>query len=174
MAHKILTLGGVAFAAALVLAPAAQAAATQQDSCTKNFTQASASGEDLKGASILLEKAGNCCSTDMGATEVQGLIADIKAIVANTNKVVSKGGDKNDAGKILSIALDCAGQPNLVATDPTLYSEVLADSAQVVELAQDENATDGLPKVLNLSRSAPPTSFTAPNNQQPTVSVEQK
>lgn len=172
MAQKILMLGGVALAAVLGFAPVAQAAAKQQDSCTKNFTQASSSGEDLKTASILLEKAGNCCSTDLGATEVQGLIADIKAIVANTNKVVSKGGDKNDAGKILSIALDCAGQPSLVATDPTLYSDVLADSAQVVELAQDENASNDLPKLTNFARN--PTVFRPSNNQQPTVSVEQK
>jgi len=172
MAHKNLMLSGVALAAVLAFAPAAQAAATQQDSCTKNFTQASAAGEDLKGASILLEKAGNCCSTDMGATQVQGLIADIKAIVANTNKVVSKGGDKNDAGKILSIALDCAGQPSLVAADPTLYSEVLADSAQVVELAQDEKALGDLPQMVIFARN--PTVFRPSNNQQPTVSVEQK
>lgn len=172
MAHKNLMLSGVALAAVLAFAPAAHAAAPQQESCTKNFTQASAAGEDLKGASILLEKAGNCCSTDMGATAAQGLIADIKAIVANTNKVVSKGGDKNDAGKILSIALDCAGQPSLVAVDPTLYSEVLADSAQVVELAQDENAVGDLPRVTNFARN--PTVFRPSNNQQPTVSVEQK
>ena len=169
MAQKTLILSGLALVTALAFAPVAQAA--QQDSCTKNFTNAVKSDEDMKAASILLEKAGNCCSTDLGSGEVQGLIKDIKDIMANTNKAITNGGDKNDAGKVMSIALDCAGQPSVVAADPTLYSEVLADSAQVVELAQDENS-GALPQLPSFARF--PTNFRPSNNQQPTVSVEQK
>lgn len=171
MAQKTLILSGLAFALALGFTPAAHAAA-QQDSCTANFTNAAGKGEDMKAASILLEKAGNCCATDLSSGEVQGLINDIKSIMANANKSITKGGDKNDAGKVMSSALDCAGQPSLVAADPTFYSEVLADSAQIVELAQDENATGDLPQLPNFARN--PVSFQAQNNQQPTVSVEQK
>lgn len=152
MTQKAFVLGGFALALALAFAPAAQAA----DSCTKNFSQAVSVGSDLKAASLLLEKAGDCCSTDLSSGEAQGLVGDIKALVANATKAVTEGGgDKGDAGKVMSIALGCAGQPALVAADPNLFSDVFADSANTVELARSP-----FDPIIN--------------NQQPTVSIEQK
>jgi len=168
--QKTGVFGGLALAALLAFAPVAQAAQTAQ-SCTQPVGQAVAAGADLKLASTLLSKAASCDLTNLDAAAIQKLIADIKSLVGSSTLAMSKGGNKDAAGKIISIALAYAGQPSVVAVDPTLYSTVLADAANYVELASDEGGDGGLGEQVNLARKA---GALPSNNQQPTVSIEQK
>lgn len=180
-------IGATVFAAFLAFAPMVHAEA--DDSCTKNFSNAAAVGADLKAASLLLDKAGSCCATTTDTSAVQSLIGSIKAIVSNTTAAVNKGAGLDDAGKVLTAAFSCAGQPGIVAQDPTLYSTVLADSARFAELARDENDCDPVTNKNSEGKdcSGPPGSDVNEtvqfarragslpnNNQQPTVSIEQK
>lgn len=165
MAKNLFILAGLVVA--LGVAPVAQADTAAV--CGQTYGAAAKLGSDLKAISLLLDKAGDCCAADMNADTAQTLVKGIKTVVSNTTLAAAKGADANDAGKILSQALGCAGQPAIVAIDPTLYSTVLADSSEFYELARDEmNDEDLIP--LNTARiGALPN-----NNQQPTVSIEQK
>lgn len=163
-----LVLSGVLLALGLAVLPFAAHAGEQ---CADLYDGAAkaADGKDIKGASALLDKAGSCCASDIEPAAAQRIIGDIKAIVAAASAATSKGSNKEDSGKALADALGCAGQPSIVAIDPNLYSSVLLDSANFAELARDEDG--GLGKEVQLARR--PGNHPS-NNQQPTVSIEQK
>lgn len=164
-----LALSGFLLALGLAVMPITAHAAEQ---CVDFYDHAakSANDKDLKAVSAFLDKAGSCCASDIDPTSAQKIINDIKAIVtAATTASSSKGGNKEDAGKAMSNALGCAGQPGIVAVDPNLYSTVLADSAEFAELARDENGSVGKDVQYARGHGTRPS-----NNQQPTVSIEQK
>ncbi len=163
-----LVLSGALLALGLIVMPMRAHAANQ---CVDLYGEASkaASAKDLKATSILLEKAGNCCAADIDPTSAQKIIGSVKTIVGAASAAASKKTDKNDAGKVMANALGCAGQPSIVAIDPTLYSLVLADSAEFAELAREENG--GVSKDVQFARQH---GNRPSNNQQPTVSIEQK
>lgn len=167
MAKNLLILGGLFVV--LGVAPLAHAEPVSAAVCGQTYGAAAKLGSDLKAISLLLDKAGDCCAADMNADTAQTLVQGIKTVVNNTTLAAAKGADANEAGKILSQALGCAGQPAIVAVDPTLYSTVLADSSEFAELARDEVDDKDLIPLQPARIGALPN-----NNQQPTVSVEQK
>jgi hypothetical protein len=163
--------GVAALALGLIAAPAAHA----DTSCTKNFADAAAAGKNMTAASLLLEKAGNCCSTGIDSTAAQSLVSSIKTLVANAataSTSTTAPANPEQVGQVLSAALGCAGQAAIVAIDPELYSNVLADASNFAELARDENLGDG--GANDSVQFARRTGALPNNNQQPTVSIEQK
>ncbi len=168
---RTLFLSGMLLALGMIALPFA---AHAEEKCVDYYNAAGKSlkrdGKDLKAVSALLGKAGGCCATNIDPTSAQKIVGNIRAIVSaattNTNKA--------EAGKVMSTALGCAGQPSIVAVDPTLYSTVLADSAEFAELARDENGNSTDPKVTKDVQFARQHGNRPSNNQQPTVSIEQK
>ncbi len=163
-----LVLSGALLAIGLIVMPFAAHAANQ---CVDFYDSAAkaANGKDLKAAATFMDNAGGCCAADIDATSAQKIIGDIKVIVAAASSAATKKSDKGDAGKAMSNALGCAGQPGIVAIDPTLYSLVLIDSAEFAQLARDENSGVGKDVQYARQHGSRPS-----NNQQPTVSIEQK
>lgn len=170
--QKTLPAIGACFALAVVFnAAAAQAEPKCVDYYNAAGKFAAKNAKDLKSISILLGKAGNCCAVDVDPLTAQKIAGNIKIIVAAAGSAVKKRDDRQDAGKVMSAALGCAGQPSIVAVDPALYSAVLADSSEFAELARDENGGSTVGQDVQFARQH---GNRPSNNQQPTVSIEQK
>ena len=180
MARKSLIFGGLTLALALVFAPAAQAAVQNPQDldlrnerlCVTNFEEAAKAGLNLDLVHDYTRRIGESCAGNIGSSAVPNLIRNIRTVVTNTVKAAKQGGSAERGGEVIATALNAAGQPSVVAVDPSLYSMILTESSTFTELALDENVETDLGKILNLARNPP---GSQPGyNQQPTVSIEQK
>lgn len=95
-----------------------------------------------------MDKTGTLCSANMDKQAASDFAQALRNVMTAISAANADGKGNENTNGVLSAAMTCAGQPSIVAEDPSLYLAMLADASdqtdpEVVQFARQQLIRSG-------------------------------